>query len=56
MLFRSVIMESIHFRTLQGLQVGASADGGEDMGAGAAALAALGAHLTDAPSVHTLSS
>lgn len=52
----AVIMESLHFRSLSGQQLGTAVDRGEDMSGAVEALAQLGARLIDAPTVSTLSS
>lgn len=43
----AVIMESIHFRSMAGHQMGAASEGKEDMGAAAEALAQLGLEVAD---------
>jgi len=51
----AVIMESLNFRQRSGQQLGRTADQAEDMGAAVEALAALGLHLMDDPTVEALS-
>lgn len=52
----AVILESLHYRSLMGQQLGRMNDLGEDMGAAVEALAQLGERLVDAPDVQTLAS
>ena len=50
----AVILESLHYRSLMGQQLGRMQELGEDMGQGVEALAMLGERLVDAPDVETL--
>ena len=52
----AVIMESLNFRGLNGQQLGAAKERGEDMDGAVLALAELGVNLIEAPSVSTLQS
>lgn len=51
----AVIMQSLEFRNVQGQQLGRTAERGEDMAGAVDALASLGLHLIDAPTVEALS-
>lgn len=52
----AVIMESLHFRSRSGQQLGTAVERDEDMGGAVEALAQLGTRLIDSPTVATLSS
>ena len=52
----TVIMESLNYRSLSGLQLGAAAQEKEELAAAVVALSELGARLVDSPTVETLNS
>jgi len=52
----TVIMESLNYRNLSGLQLGAAAHEQEELAAAVVALSELGARLVDSPTIETLRS